>query len=290
MKNFYDQNEQIHKISRILLASFAMFGSLTFSYQIHATTVLKTNFNTMIDQAELIIDGEVIDIYSEWSDNRTTIHTYVTLGSLQVIHGDVAGATVTLQFMGGQVGDDIIAIPGSPTFDVGDREVLFVRNNGAALSPIVGFYQGRFQVIDDVMHDHADNPIMDVQDNTLVKLDMSTAQSQELGVESKPTGISAGTPSDGVFRYQESNGESALRTGADIDDSPSRPSEADIIVSAPGDGLAAAAPKATARRSDDVSRVNRGEPSEIMMSVDDDTGERVTVAEFISMITNRVNP
>ena len=104
-----------------------------------------------------------------------TIYTYVTLDDLQLVHGDVAGDSVTLQFEGGRVGDDVVTVVGSPAFEVGAREFLFVRNNGAAVSPVVGFFQGRFKVVDGLIHDHAGRSVIEVRGNTLVKLAADTA-------------------------------------------------------------------------------------------------------------------
>ena len=50
-----------------------------------------------------------------------------------------------LQFLGGTVGDRRHEVSGVPTFEIGDRAVLFVSGTRAA-SPIVGHMQGRFPI------------------------------------------------------------------------------------------------------------------------------------------------
>ena len=58
-----------------------------------------------------------------------------------------ARALKTLTFLGGQVGDVRMDVPGMPAFMVGDRDVLFVQRGAPALMPIVALFHGRFRVV-----------------------------------------------------------------------------------------------------------------------------------------------
>lgn len=46
-------------------------------------------------------------------------------------------------------------IPGVPLFDVGDRDVLFVRGNGGQMVPLVGWQEGRFRIVNDMVYSDA---------------------------------------------------------------------------------------------------------------------------------------
>jgi hypothetical protein len=56
------------------------------------------------------------------------------------------GANVTLQMLGGTVGAETMEVADAPKFKVGDRDILFVENNGTQFIPLVGIMHGRFRV------------------------------------------------------------------------------------------------------------------------------------------------
>src|ERR1035437_1732876 len=69
----------------------------------------------------------------------------VEFGGQEVLKGQ-AGVSVTLQFLGGTVGDVTLEIAGVPKFNTGDREFLFVEGNGVQFCPLVGVFHGKFGV------------------------------------------------------------------------------------------------------------------------------------------------
>lgn len=135
-----------------------------------ATVVQAYDFDRTVDDAELIVEGTVSNIESRWSQDLTMIYTYVTLDQLELVHGESKSDTLTLRFEGGKVGAHEVTTHGVPKFEKGTRELLFVANNGVAVSPIVGFFQGRFKIVGDKVHDFAGLPIVGVRDGALLKL------------------------------------------------------------------------------------------------------------------------
>ena len=135
---------KLEKILRISLAlAVVMFGSRPT----RATTVIPPTFEEMTDRAELIIVGKVINTHAEWRvvGTHRVIFTLVEFEKTEVLKGE-AGASVTLQFLGGTVGDVTMEISGVPTFSAGDREFLFVKGNGIQFCPVVGVFHGKFGV------------------------------------------------------------------------------------------------------------------------------------------------
>jgi hypothetical protein len=53
---------------------------------------------------------------------------------------------VTLQFLGGTMGEISLSVSEMPKFKEGERTVLFVEGNGTAACPVVGFFHGRFSL------------------------------------------------------------------------------------------------------------------------------------------------
>ncbi len=101
-------------------------------------------------QAELIFDGTVTDVRSQWigEGGQRHIVTFVTFKVNEGIKGD-AGADYTIRMLGGTVGDQTMEVTDTPRFKAGDRDILFVENNGRQFVPLVGIMNGRFRVEQD---------------------------------------------------------------------------------------------------------------------------------------------
>jgi hypothetical protein len=117
-----------------------------------ATTVIPPTFDQLVKQAELIFQGTVTDARSVWEGEggQRHIETYVTFRVDDNVKGD-AGASYTIQMLGGTVGDQTMEVSDAPKFKVGDRDILFVEHNYDQFVPLVGINHGRFHV----QHDDA---------------------------------------------------------------------------------------------------------------------------------------
>jgi hypothetical protein len=126
-----------------LLALLALLGVAPA----RATVVVEKDFAALCAEADLIFVGTVTDVTSEWSDpQRRAIRTRVSFGDLTWLRGGSADS-ITLTFAGGEMDGLREEIAGVPRFAVGERRVLFARD-GAYISPLVGFSQGQFRVVD----------------------------------------------------------------------------------------------------------------------------------------------
>ena len=111
------------------------------------TVVKPMFFSEIVGQSELIAVGTAVAATSRHEEGGNTIRTYVTFRDLAVQKGRVDGATLVLRLEGGAVGDDRLVIADMPQFKVGSRYLLYVVGNGTNLSPITGFNQGAFEVV-----------------------------------------------------------------------------------------------------------------------------------------------
>ena len=153
------------QIARFALA-FALVCAFIRPPCAHATTVLSPKFDTMVRRAELIFTGRTTAQRSEWRniDGQRSIVTIVTFEVLG-LHKGSAGRTVELQFLGGKVGDAELRVDLMPKFNVGERAVLFVENNGVQASPLVGFCHGKLNVqSDDSIATYDGTPLNDVNE------------------------------------------------------------------------------------------------------------------------------
>jgi hypothetical protein len=115
-----------------------------------ATTVIAPTFSELVEQAQVVFEGETIQTQSRWATSGThrVIRTDVTFSVVRTLKGEL-GTQTMLTFLGGIVGEDRMEVVGMPKFRVGDRDVLFVNADGAPSSPVVGFMHGRFRILED---------------------------------------------------------------------------------------------------------------------------------------------
>jgi hypothetical protein len=117
---------------------------------VFATSVIAPDYETMVQQADLIFTGRMVSQHGEWREfaGKRSIVTIVKFEVLGVQKGH-PGGSVELQFLGGTVGDTTLDVTAMPKFKKAERTVLFVQGNGVNASPVVGFYHGKFRVESD---------------------------------------------------------------------------------------------------------------------------------------------
>jgi hypothetical protein len=132
------------------ISPLAWMGLLTVltTGTLSASVVTPPSFESLVDQAGEIFVGQVTAQSSRWIDrgSKRLIVTDVTFRAEQVLKGS-PGATRTLTFLGGSIGDERQQVVGMPTFMVGDRSVLFVRDGRSTFLPLVGLFHGRFHIV-----------------------------------------------------------------------------------------------------------------------------------------------
>jgi hypothetical protein len=112
-----------------------------------ATTVIPPTFDELVTKAETIFEGTVTGLRSEYTGEGTNRHivTYVSFKVEDAIKG-TTGADYTIRMFGGTVDGRTVEVTDAPRFKVGDRDILFVENNGTQFIPLVGIMHGRFHV------------------------------------------------------------------------------------------------------------------------------------------------
>lgn len=137
---------------RSLAAALAL-ATLSLAGLARATSVIPPTFPELVAEAESIVQGTVTAVESRLTtapNGRPVIMTFVTVTVADSVKGTAtAGSSLTLQFLGGTVGKQTLAVTGMPTFKVGDREFLFVQGNGKNYCPLVALYHGRYRVLTD---------------------------------------------------------------------------------------------------------------------------------------------
>src|SRR5438309_11056164 len=135
---------QMKKFSRLSISGSFLVAACAAL----ATTVIPPSFDDLVGRAEMIFQGTVTDVRSEWTGEGAQRHimSYVTVKVEEAIKGN-PGASVTLRMLGGTVGAETMEVADAPKFKVGERDILFVENTGTQYIPLVGIMYGRFLVM-----------------------------------------------------------------------------------------------------------------------------------------------
>ena len=130
---------QIRRVGLALCAMLVVTGNA-------GAQVIPMSFAEMVNAADTIVVAEAIDSRAEWvtTGSSRVIVTRMTFRVTDTLKG-TQRLLLPLEFLGGTVGDVGFEVSGVPTFDIGDRAVLFV-SGARAVSPIVGHMQGRFPI------------------------------------------------------------------------------------------------------------------------------------------------
>lgn len=139
-----NQTAPFMKMLRLLLL---LTGLLLAFPAARATTVIPPTFDQLVANAEMIFEGTVTTLRSEWTGQGSDRHivTYVTFKIEDPIKGAL-GADYTIRMFGGTVDGQTVEVTDAPRFKAGDRDILFVEHNGTQFIPLVGIMHGRFHV------------------------------------------------------------------------------------------------------------------------------------------------
>jgi hypothetical protein len=127
-----------------------VFLLAVFASAARATSIIPPTFDELVDEATTVVRGTVTAVRAEEFDSPQGrgVHTFVTLRVERTLKGAPAD-TLTLTLLGGTVGKRTLRIAGIPTFNVGQRQVVFVARNGEVMCPLIGAGHGRYHVVTD---------------------------------------------------------------------------------------------------------------------------------------------
>jgi hypothetical protein len=151
------------KKTNSLLLMIALVAGLQSA---RATTVIPPSFDQLVSQAEVIFQGRVTDVRSQWIGEGAERHivSYVTFKVEDAVKGK-PGESYTIRMFGGTVDDESMGVSGAPTFKLGDDDILFIENNGTQVIPLVGIMHGRFRV----KRDHSGREVVTTNEGEPVK-------------------------------------------------------------------------------------------------------------------------
>jgi hypothetical protein len=106
-----------------------------------ATIIAPAEFADVVNGSQLIVHGRVVDVRSEPTTDRRSIHSFVTVTVDEALKGS-PGSTVTFVVPQGQVGRYRRILVGAPEFAVGEEVLLFLNARPPAIPTVFGLNQG----------------------------------------------------------------------------------------------------------------------------------------------------
>lgn len=107
-----------------------------------ATTIILPTDEQLVAKASVIVDGTVVSSTPVERDGRIVTETVVSVA--RAIRGEVSG-TITVREIGGELGDRITKIYGTPEFTEGERVLLFLDPHPAGGYRTIDLFVGKFR-------------------------------------------------------------------------------------------------------------------------------------------------
>ena len=110
-----------------------------------ATVLIPADLGELSRDALAIARGRVIALDAQWTEDRGTIETIVTLEVESYLKGGL-GSTLRFRVPGGELGRFRSIVVGAPELAVDQRVVVFLGARGPSMPYVLGMNQGVFRV------------------------------------------------------------------------------------------------------------------------------------------------
>jgi 3-phosphoglycerate kinase len=121
-----------------------------------ATALMEAlSIDTLVKASSSIIRGEVVDTQAMWSESGDEIVTRVTIRVQKDFKRLVSDKFITVEYLGGEVGDIGMMVSDSPQMFVGEEIIIFLEQPQGVIDQqrfhIVGSAQGKYTLEEDGM-------------------------------------------------------------------------------------------------------------------------------------------
>jgi hypothetical protein len=118
---------------------------LALALPLGATVLIPADLGELSRGAVAIARGRVASLDAQWTEDRGTIETMVTLEVESYLKGSL-GSTLRFRVPGGELGRFRSIVVGAPEFAVDQRVVVFLGANGPSVPHVLGLNQGVFRL------------------------------------------------------------------------------------------------------------------------------------------------
>jgi hypothetical protein len=134
-------------MQKTTLALVVLVGAL-WPAAASAVLVVPMTFEQLVEEAAAVVYARVRDVRGQWTVDRRSIDSVITLEPLRYIKGNL-GESIALRLPGGEAGGRLQVIPGAPVLKAGELVVVFLKARGPAMLTTLGLGQGIFRVARD---------------------------------------------------------------------------------------------------------------------------------------------
>jgi hypothetical protein len=119
---------------------------LVLTLPARATVIVPADLGELARDARAIVRGRVAALDTQWTDDRGTIETIVTLEVEEYLKGPL-GPMLRFRVPGGELGRFRSIVVGAPEFAVDQRVVVFLGAWGPSVPYVLGLSQGVFRIV-----------------------------------------------------------------------------------------------------------------------------------------------
>jgi len=124
---------------------FLVLAALLASVPVSASTFAAMSDEELVAGSQAVIVGEIDQVHSFWNEDGTAILSEAVVHVDRVLAGS-APSLVTVRTFGGAVGDFRIEADGFPTFQAGNRTLLFLAASTDGTFRVTGYQLGQYRV------------------------------------------------------------------------------------------------------------------------------------------------
>lgn len=133
-----------------------------------ASTFLALSQEEMAEQADAVVLGKVLTVDSYWNAEGTVIVTEAMVEIEEKVLGDTPEHVRLLTF-GGEVADYKIEAHGFPTFQKGERLLVYLEPAKDGFRRVLGYQQGQYRIRKDKQGKDIAVPALDLGAHVLLK-------------------------------------------------------------------------------------------------------------------------
>ena len=128
----------------------ALLLSLAALPALRAMSVIPPTFSELVAEADAIVRARVVSLqpFADQSAVGEVLRTRVTFVVETTLKGRHEGG-LTLEFLGGAVGELSLEVSGMPRFEPGAQDIVFVTAGTPAICPLVAMGHGRYRILRD---------------------------------------------------------------------------------------------------------------------------------------------
>ncbi len=114
-----------------------------------ASTFAAMDQKALVRAADVVIEGEVLQVSSFWTPGGEVIISEALILVRENVVGGADGVIVVRTF-GGTVNGYTVEAHGFPTFEKGERQLLFLEAEEDGVRRVAGYQQGQFRIVPDL--------------------------------------------------------------------------------------------------------------------------------------------